>query len=178
MIQLLRSILWQTKNILALSIGSVLLFVILRILPQFHIIRDFWKLSTVDVVRKFEVFYNYSLGSYSTWYFFETSLTILLTIATVLNIIIFIRYFKRQKKVLNKGSLLTTSAGLFLGMLGVGCISCGAIILAPLLSVLGLLGALEILPFAGRELVVIGLLFIIGSSYYLLRQLNQPLLCK
>ena len=177
MIPLLQSIFRQTKNILALCIGSVFLFIILRILPQFHSIRDFWQLADIEMARKFEVLYNYSFGSYSIWHVFETSLTILLTIATVMNIIIFIRYFKRQRKALNKGSLFATGAGMVLGMFGVGCISCGAIVLAPILSALGLLGALNMLPFAGKELVVVGFLLIISSIYYLLKQLNKPLVC-
>lgn len=177
MFKLLLSILGRTKNIVFLGFGSFLLFIFLRIIPQFHIIRDFWQLKGVDFLRKMEIAYQYSFGEFSSWNTFDTTATIILTVATIVNIIIFLVYFKRQRKALNKGSIAATSVGMILGMFGVGCVSCGAIVLAPILSALGLLGALELLPFAGRELVVLGLLFVVGSIIYLLNKLNKPLIC-
>lgn len=178
MFRLLINILQQPKNITIVTIGSIVVFSLFRMFPQLHIIIDFWQLDTVSLVRKFEVLYQYSYGSYSTWSLFDLIITGLLSLSTVVNIIVFIHYYKRQRKVLSKGSLFATTAGMFLGVFGVGCLSCGAIVLAPLLSTLGILGSLELLPFAGRELAILGLFFVIGSSYYLLYQLKQPLMCN
>jgi len=177
MFRLLLSILSSKKNIHALVFGSLLLLILLRIIPQFHIIYNFWLLHGVDISRKFEILYQYSFGSFSLWYLYDTLAMIILTIAMVINSIVFVAYFKRQKKVLNKGSVAATSTGIFLGMFGVGCVSCGALVLAPILSSLGLLGFLEILPFAGKEFVIIGLFFIGISTWYLLKQLQKPLVC-
>lgn len=167
----------RKKNIFVFVIGSTVLFLVFRLLPQFHIIRDFWGLEGVSISRKFEVLYNYTLGYYSLWHRFETTATIILSLATVINVIVFSVYYRRQKKVLNKGSVIASTTGMFLAVFGVGCISCGAIVLAPLLSAFGLLGSLSLLPFFGKELVVVGLVFVIGSTTYLLHQLKKPLVC-
>jgi hypothetical protein len=177
MVNLLLSILGKSKNIFALAFGSMGLFIFLRIIPQFHIIYNVWLLKEVSWVRKVEVLYQYSFGSFSLWDWFDTSATIILTLVTIMNIIVLSIYFKRQRNNLNKKSLAATSLGMLLGMFGVGCVSCGALILAPLLSTLGILGALELLPFFGKELVVIGVCFVIGSTMYLLYQLKKPLIC-
>lgn len=177
MFTLLISLLKRKKNIIVLVIGTISLFTLLRVIPQIHIIYDFWLLHGVNLSRKFEILYEYSFGTFSLWGWFDTTTSIILSFATVINIIVLVIYFKRQRKVLNKGSLAATSAGMVLGMFGVGCVSCGALVLAPILSYLGLLGALELLPFAGRELVIVGLLLVIASTVYLLKKLNQPLIC-
>lgn len=177
MFRLLINILQRPKNIIAVVIGSILLFSLFRMTPQIHIIINFWYLDSVSLIRKLEVLYQYSYGLYSVWYLFDTIVVGLLSVFTVVNIIVFIQYYKRQKKVLNKGSLLATGTGMFLGVFGVGCISCGAIVLAPLLSALGILGSLQMLPYAGRELAVIGLIMVFLSTLYLLHQLNKPLIC-
>ena len=177
MYHLLLSILGNKKSIYVLIFGSLFLFVLLRIIPQFHIIYDFWLLNGVDISRKFEILYQYSFGRFSLWYLYDTIITILLTITMVINSIVFVAYVKRQKKILNKRSFLASSAGIFLGFFGIGCVSCGALVLAPLLSILGLLGFLEILPFAGKELVILGLFFVLLSTVYLLKKLHKPLVC-
>ena len=157
--------------------GSLFFFIFLRIIPQIHIIYDFWLLREVSLSRKFEVIYDYSFGEFSVWHLFDTTISILLVIATMVNVIVLMHYFRRQKKALNKGSLFATTTGMLFGVFGVGCVSCGALVLAPILSSFGLLGALELLPFAGRELVVIGLLAVIGSTIYLLSKLLRSLVC-
>lgn len=177
MFNLLFLILKRKKNIFALVMGSLILFIVLRVIPQAHIIYDFWLLHGVNLSRKFEIFYSYSFGAFSSWSWFDTITSIILSFATMINIIVLLTYFKRQQKVLNKGSLAATSVGMVLGMFGVGCVSCGALVIAPILSYLGLLGALELLPFAGRELVIVGLFLVVISTVYLLKKLNQPLVC-
>ncbi|MCI5050987.1 MAG: hypothetical protein MRY57_01625 [Candidatus Pacebacteria bacterium] len=171
------SIIKQPKNIFAIIIGSGVILSIFKLLPNIHIVRDFWQLKGVSFARKIEILYDYSFGEYSLWYVFDSVFLLLLCISIMINVLVFIYYIKRQKKALNKGSFLATTGGIVLATFGVGCISCGAIVLAPLLTSLGLLGFLQILPFFGKEFLVLGIIIIWTSTFYLLKQMNKPLVC-
>jgi len=72
----------------------------------------------------------------------------------------------------------TSTVGLVLGVLGIGCASCGSLVLASLFSLLGLGGVFAMLPFGGVEFAVIGLIMLVISTYYLLKKIHDPMVCK
>lgn len=86
---------------------------------------------------------------------------ILISILTGLNLTL---AFKRMRAL--SGSRLTLMGGSFLGVLGAGCVSCGL----PVVSFLGLTGAVAYLPFRGKEISFLALGLLIFSLYMFLRK--------
>ncbi len=177
MINLSYSIFKQPKNIIIWFLGSFLIFLILRILPVYGILKNAFSILDISFGRKRELFNDYIFRTFTEINFSEQLLIVLLSVLTALNIILFIMFVQRQRKILSGKSFISSISGMFLGLFGVGCLSCGFLIMAPLLTFLGLGGYIlniaqyaELISYAGVFLLVI-------SIYYLLKQLSKPLIC-
>jgi uncharacterized membrane protein YczE len=68
--------------------------------------------------------------------------------------------------------------GIFLGLFGVGCAACSGLVLAPIISLLGLSSFFNLLPYMGQELAYLGTILIIFSNLYLLKKIKDPMVCK
>jgi hypothetical protein len=99
--------------------------------------------------------------------------TVLTALLFGVNISIVTYYIRKRKMMLKKSGVATSTLGLITGILGIGCASCGSL----LVSLLGLGGALAFLPFGGQELGVIGVLLLLFSAYTLLHSISNPV-CK
>lgn len=95
-----------------------------------------------------------------------------------INISLFVFYVKRRHAIHKKAGLKTSTLGFVLGLLGIGCASCGSLAVAGVLSLVGLGGLLSILPFGGEELVVLGIIFLLFSLYKILKMISSPEVCR
>ena len=102
-------------------------------------------------------------------------LIISLSLMVGINITLQIYYFY-QRSVLQKtvgGSLF----GLVVGFLGVGCASCGSILITSIFGLSASASFLGFLPFGGLELGGLGLAVLIFSSYLVAKKIKSPLIC-
>ena len=109
---------------------------------------------------------------------FSAIYTLLIALFFGLNVSLFVYYYKKYKNMKELGGAKTSTLGLFIGALGIGCASCGSIVLTGLFSLVGLGGLLDFLPYGGEEFAVIGLILLVISTYYLLRKIHRPAVCK
>ncbi|MCD5390027.1 MAG: hypothetical protein LR005_01435 [Candidatus Pacebacteria bacterium] len=172
------SIIKKPKNIIFLVTITALIFILLRLLPTYEILKNFYALPNITFSRKLEVFYQYIFEPFFRGTFQEKFSTIILSILTSLNILLFIIFAKRQGKILSGKGFFASLSGMFLGLFGVGCISCGAFVLAPVITFLGL-GTYtgKFIEHAGL-ISNIGIALVIISILYLLKQISKPLICK
>ncbi|MFT5179732.1 MAG: hypothetical protein ACI9GH_000106 [Candidatus Paceibacteria bacterium] len=141
--------------------------------PNFGLI--FQVLGSFGVMEALKVSFSL-LGSIQTNFTVFSATTILLiAFFFAINISLFVYYVKRFKETAGVG---TSTLGLVIGTLGVGCASCGSLVLTSLLSLVGLGGTLSFLPFGGEEFSVIGLVLIVVSMYYLLKKISGPAVCE
>lgn len=161
---------------LTLGFGFTI-FTLLRIAPVYEILHNTFKISTLNAGRKFELFIDYVYTSFFEMSLGEEFLIIILSLATAINIVIFIAYVKRQRKVLSGKSLAASISGMVLGLFGVGCLSCGVLILAPVITFLGLGAYSQLFIRYGLMISYVGLILVIISILYLVRQLSKPLVC-
>jgi len=177
MLQILWSIIKRTKNSIALLITGFIIFTLLRIIPVFKILKSSFGIPNISFSRKWELFNEYVYQSFFDISAVEQSLAILLSLLTALNIILFIIYAKRQKQLLAQKSFIASISGMFLGLFGIGCLSCGVVILAPLITFLGLgVYAGAFIKYA-LVLASIGIVLVLISNAYLLKKISEPLIC-
>ena len=103
-------------------------------------------------------------------------LLILVSFLFSIDFSLLIYYF--QKTLVVEKSLGTGILGLVTGILGVGCASCGSVILV---SVLGLTAAsafLSFLPLRGAEFGLISVAVLFYSIYLISKKISNPLFCK
>ena len=171
------SIIKQKKNIVALVVGSLILFFLFRLTPVFDIVTTSLRLPGLALGRKVSIVFEYTLGTFGRGSITEDIIPIMLSILTTLNVILFVRYAKRQRKIFSKRSLAASISGILLGLFGVGCLSCGALVLAPLLTFVGLGGSVGFCTQHAVAISYLGLGFVIASIGYLLYRLSRPLVC-
>jgi hypothetical protein len=170
-------ILKHPKNIIALVFGSFITFTILRILPVFEILKNSYKIPNIGIARKFDLFWDYSFRSFCDISSGEQFLILVLSILTPFNIILFIIFVRRQRRMLSKRSFAASVSGMLLGLFGVGCLSCGVLILAPLITFLGLGAYLGNFAQYAITISYVGMILVIISSIYLLKKISEPFIC-
>lgn len=72
-------------------------------------------------------------------------------------------------------STFASTIGTILAVIGVGCASCGAVAISLLLSLLGL--TTNMLPFAGAEFGILGIIILAISCYTLWGKYKNPYIC-
>lgn len=85
---------------------------------------------------------------------------------------------RRRIRAARGGDLAMSVMGIASGVLGIGCASCGSLILLWGLSVLGAAGAFALLPFGGMEFGILGVVLLIISIHLIAKQIQNPLVCK
>ena len=110
--------------------------------------------------------------------FWNNLLAFIFPIVISLNIIFFKELYLKQEFILKSKSLWTSLSGMFFGLFGVGCTACSGLLLAPLISFLGLGWVFKLLPYGGEELAYLGLFMIFVSSIYLLKKISDPVTCE
>jgi hypothetical protein len=162
--------------LLALVVGFVV-FAFAVLLPNLTLIRLVWLSDTASLGDKL-ILPLTLLTSITTNF---TALSAITTTATSLligvNVALIVYLYRRQKAMLSGGGIAISGIGVFLGMFGVGCAACGSLILTALLSTVGGIGILSILPFQGQELGIVGVLALLYATYFLLRRIIQPITC-
>lgn len=83
----------------------------------------------------------------------------------------------RQRSQAMGGSMFSMGGGAFAGMLGIGCASCGSIILTSILPILGI-SVVGLLPFGGAEFGIIGVGILAYAAKRTLGHIQAPLVCE
>lgn len=92
-----------------------------------------------------------------------------------LNAALVVHYMRRQVR-LNRAAG-ASALGVVIGLLGVGCASCGSVFLTSLLGVGATIGALSWLPLHGQEFTWLGILIVLASMFSIARKIVEPEAC-
>ncbi len=119
--------------------------------------------SSYNLSSKVKIFF-FSLGAFQTNFtFWGRVLVLVLSFLFALNLSLLLFYLKRVVRLKKESS--SSFFGALFGVLGVGCTSCGSVILSSILGVSTTAGFLGALPFSGKEFGVLGALFLSYSIY-------------
>lgn len=144
--------------------------------PNFNLIFEVFK--TFGFVASIKTAISL-LGSLQTNFtLFSATYTLLIALFFGINMSLFVYYYKKYKHMKKLNGVKTSTLGIIAGTLGIGCASCGSLVIAGLFSVLGIGGVFDLLLFGGQEFAVIGLILLMVSTYYLLKNIHKPVVCK
>src|SRR3989338_5638103 len=125
--------------------------------------------------------FSLSLNLVDFWTTNFSLYNLILTLATIillsLDISLIYFYYKKSVKRFSGGGFFGSFAGL-LAIFGVGCASCGSVVLTGLLSFFGASALLSFLPYGGAEVAVIAFLLLVWSNLYMLKKISDPLVCQ
>ena len=162
--------------LIALSIALVV-FVVAVWLPNFALIMQIVTSSGIAFLDKLAVLISL-IGSIQTNFTILSALyTIAIAILFGINVALLAYYIQKRKITEANGGAAAGVGGLMSGMFGIGCASCGTIVLAPILTMLGAGGLVALLPFNGQEFGILGVIILGFSVYVAAKKINQPITC-
>ena len=162
---------------IALSITTFIFVISLAIwLPNLNFLQHIVISDTFSSSQKIGIISSI-FGSLQT-NFTPLSRVVTLTVVFLfsINISLFVYFILRAAK-LSKEAGISTS-GFILGMIGVGCASCGSVILSSFLGVAATAGFIGILPLKGQEFGILSIFLLIVSIYFLSKKIKDPLVCN
>ncbi len=155
---------------------AVAVFFLLRALPHWQMLFQLWQIESVSFARWLDVFFDVTVAAMTDALWWQNALAIALPILIATNVVFALAVI-RSAVLLRARHVGTTVVGAILAVFGAGCAACGTLLLAPLISVLGLGAFFAALPLGGQEGAIIGALILCGANVYLIRLLAQPRTC-
>lgn len=104
-------------------------------------------------------------------------LVVLFILSISLFFLLFYILFKETKKI-QAGKSFWGILWIFISVLGLSCVSCGAGLLISILSFFGLSSLVNFFPMHGMEFGYLGVIALNVSNYFLLKRLKNPFICK
>lgn len=145
-------------------------------LPNLHLLTGAMFSSSLSFGQKTRLLTGL-LGSLRTNFTF-TSLAITFTTAALAGTqTSLMAYYLRQTADFQR-SMGASAIGVLSSMLGIGCASCGSVILVTLIGLSSTSVVLGMLPFKGQEFGFIGIAILIYSLNVTIKKINQPMICK
>lgn len=89
-------------------------------------------------------------------------------------------YVERRRLTLpsTRAGTVASLGGLASGLFGIGCATCGTLLLSPALAFLGLGSFAALLPFGGEEFGALGAVMLSLSLFISAKKIDQPMLCQ
>jgi len=166
----------KPKYLLLLVLVSLMILAFAAWLPNLHLISSVMTNSTMSLWQKTNLLASL-LGSLQTNF---TALSRLVTIVTAVLAglqISLATYYLRQTAKLQR-SMGVSLIGIVSSMFGIGCASCGSVILTSLIGLGSTTAILGFLPFRGQEFGFIGIAILLYATNLTIKKINQPFVCK
>ena len=161
--------------ILALVVSFVI-YVVSIWLPSKDLLRLVFNSELFDFGEKIKFLWN-MFGLIKTNFTITSgTFVVILSLLGGVNMTLFTFYFKRRVKLQKSAGV--GLIGIIVGFLGIGCASCGSIVLSSLIGFSAAVSFVGFLPFHGLEFAIIGIVVIIVSIYLIAKKIQNPLLCQ
>lgn len=164
---------WRYLLLSALIFFAVLLLSIW--LPNLNFIRHTTFSESLTLEQKRGILIS-SLGAYQTNFtLFSQILTMTVAALFAINISLIVFYFARRISI-NRASGMSIFA-IISGFLGVGCASCGSVILSSIFGLGTTASFLRFLPLKGKEFGLLSIIILSISTYLVAKKIQDPLFC-
>lgn len=119
------------------------------------------------------------LGSIATNFtLISASYTIAIAVLFGINLAMIVYFLRRKIAGVRQNGIAAGFLGIASGALGMGCAACGSFLLSSGLSLVGASGILSVLPFAGGEFGILGVILLGVSIRLTAKQIQNPAVCK
>ncbi|NCN06652.1 MAG: hypothetical protein GW946_02300 [Candidatus Pacebacteria bacterium] len=170
------SILLRPKYIFLSSLVAVAVTVFAAWLPNLHLVSSAAGSDSLTLLQKITLLSSL-IGSLQTNFTMISRSLILITAVLAGVQISLLTYHMRQKIRVQK-SLGMSFAGILSGLLGVGCASCGSVILTSLVGIGSTTAIIAFLPLKGQEFGLLGVGLLVFANVFLIKKISQPVICK
>lgn len=165
----------RPKYLLMATIIALTMIVFAAWLPNLHLITKTMTSTTMSIWEKTNLL-TALLGSLETNFTpLSRTLTVISATLTGIQMSLLIYYLRQSARI--QADLGVSFAGIATSLLGVGCASCGSVVLTSLIGFGSATTMLGILPFRGQEFGFAGIAILLIAINYTIKKINQPFTC-
>lgn len=165
----------QPKYLVMAIVTSLAVIAFAAWLPNLHLITKAMTNSTMTLWQKTNLITSL-LGSLQTNFTaFSRSVTIISAGIAGVQVSLLGYYMRQTAKV--QRSMGMSTLGLATSLLGIGCASCGSVILTSLIGLGATTAVLGFLPFSGQEFGFFGIGILLFAIHFTMKKINDPLVC-
>jgi hypothetical protein len=172
----LLKIIQQPKYLLVAVSVTTIVIVLAAWLPNLHLITKTMTSKTMTIWQKTNLLTSL-LGSLQT-NFTPLSRTVTVISAGLAGIQISLLIYHVRQTAQIQQSMGISALGVFSSLLGVGCASCGSVVLTSLIGLGSTSTVLGLLPLKGQEFGFIGIGILFWAITFTLKKINEPFACK
>lgn len=160
----------------ASSLVSGLLFIAaLTLLPNYELIGYTFVSDTYPLLSKIRILWS-SLSSFQTNFTVVSRITLITAGVFVgINFSFLVFYFRRQLAVKREAGL--NFFGILLSLLGIGCSTCGSVILSSIFGIAATASILSFFPLRGLEINLLSIAILFLSTIFLAKKIQSPSVC-
>ncbi len=144
-------------------------------LPNLHLISNTLSSPQLTIGQKTNILTSFLGGLKTNFSTLSRTLTITTSILFGINMSLLVYYFKFRYQLEKEAGM--SVVGILSGMLGVGCASCGSVILTSLFGFGTTVSVIGVLPLRGQEFALLGVGFLLVSIVILSQKIQDPLVC-
>lgn len=168
---------YRHKQYLVLTIlvaGVVIVFSLW--LPNLHLITNTVVSDSLTLSEKTSLITSLLGAWHTNFSTFSRTTMVLVALLFGINLSMLLFYFSHRYSLEKSAGIGV--GGIVIGILGVGCASCGSVILASLLGISLASGVLGFLPFKGQEFALLGILLIVIAIISTAKKIQNPSACN
>lgn len=156
---------------------SAIVFTFAIWLPNLKLINMVVFNSNALIIEKINFLFSLFGSIQTNFSVISASYTIAIAVLFGINMALLVYYIRSRRTIIPSSGATLSVGGLLSGIFGIGCAACGTFILSSLLGVFGAVGVLSFLPFGGEEFGFLGIALILGSVYWTVKNIKQPIVC-
>jgi hypothetical protein len=165
----------RPKYLLMTTIISLTMIAFAAWLPNLHLITKTMTSTTMSIWEKTNLL-TALLGSLETNFTpLSRTLTVISATLTGTQMSLLIYYLRQSARI--QTEMGVSFAGVATSLLGIGCTSCGSVVLTSLIGFGTASTVLGILPFHGQEFGIAGIAILLLAINYTIKKINQPFTC-
>ena len=169
-------ILQHPRYFFVTTLVTIVMIVFAAWLPNLHLIAKTMTSQSMTVWQKTTLL-TALLGSLQTNFtLLSQTLTVVSSVLTGIQSSLLIYYLRRSIKI--QTEMGVSVAGITTSLFGVGCASCGSVLLTSLIGFGSATTLIGILPFRGQEFGFVGIGILLLAIAYTMKKINQPLVCE
>ncbi|MDX1535155.1 MAG: hypothetical protein R3346_00080 [Candidatus Spechtbacterales bacterium] len=168
---------FKQRNYALLALGIAIIVLMISVwLPNISLISDVVTSSTTDLQHKITILWS-TLGGIRTNFTTPGAIfLIFISLLVGLNLALTIYYFKRRLRIQKANGV--SLIGMIIGLVGIGCASCGSIVLASIIGLGATASLIGALPFHGQEFNIMSIIVLLLSFYVVAKKAYDPLVCE
>lgn len=165
----------QPKYLAVAITATLMLIAFAAWLPNLHLITKIMTSSTMTLWQKTNVLTGL-LGSLQTNFtLLSRSVTFISAGLAGIQVSLLVYYLTQTARATQ--SMGMSAVGVATSMLGVGCASCGSVVLTSLVGLGSATAVLGILPLRGQEFGFIGIVVLLFAISFTVKKIDQPFVC-